>query len=144
MPPSIYRSRFFWFGLPGFLLLLWMWLGFMEMGRIGRAVANSRTADYSGSWGRGEIGFSRVNKPYDVTTIGTTTIHSHRKHGFKSTSERENPGDPTQLLGTDFYQDSAATGFTLDFWFFAVTYSTLWIGGTVLWNFRRQRLTVLA
>jgi hypothetical protein len=136
-----YRSRMFWFGVPGFLLLLWMWVG--HMGTVSRATLNTLKSEYRVSWGNGEVGFSHVRSREWHSDNGMIYYLPDQDPGFRVIREPSNPA-VMQILGEDFFRRRNSSGFVLDFWFILAAYTMYWLGALTFWQKRKQRLMAAA
>lgn len=127
-----YRSRLFWFGLPGLLFLGWMWAGYqarlVHMGWIGGG------GNYSLGWGGGQVTGSFTSRR-DMSPM--------TEDGFFLSEIPIDPADGQSFFPPAIFTTEGWAGIALANWFLMAVYLALWLGGLVLWQRRKQRLAVV-
>lgn len=124
MPSHWYRSRLFWFGLPGLLGLLWIWFG-----NVRKATAvcwgNSHT-EYCLGWEQGVVGFV-INKG------GPPNVGFHGYH-------HDLPSDwEIQIFAPALWLDDDRFGIYIGDWVLVSIYLIIWIAALIFWQRRKHR-----
>lgn len=125
-----YRSRLFWFGLPGFLFLCWMWAGYQtSLVHVGW---NVPAGNYSVGWGGGQISLSftdRMNMP----TIGGVVP------GFAVNRMPIEPDDGQSFFPPAVFVTEDWPGIAFAIWLFLAVYFAGWLGGMVLLQRKKRK-----
>lgn len=132
MTPRWYRSGLFWFGLPGFLYLLWNWGAYL---RTPTSVSwGTQKAEYCLGWGDARIGFVIINNEY-------RTNHSVEGPdiGFISYQDTLAPADETRFFAPALDLDDFRIGIHVGSWVAVSLYVVAWLGGVAIWQRRRHR-----
>lgn len=135
MPSRWYRSRLFWFGLMGLVMLLGMWLGYsrwiVTTQYNGRASAIGCGKDSAGVY-VGYIDFTAPDYPGSVPPTGLASS----RHIIPG-------GAPLELFATGIHTRSTVGGHFIlyfAFWLIAALYTAAWVGGLIWWQTRKHRL----
>lgn len=130
-----YRSRVFWFGLPGFLLLIWVWGAYLR--KPVSACWGTQYAQYCLGWGDGLFEYIAIRYKYSaVLTDG-------REQGFFLIDEPFYPEDETIVFASPFGVvqdsdgDSKVSGFSVGHWVIVALYTLVWISGLAWWQRRK-------
>jgi hypothetical protein len=133
-----YRSRVFWFGLPGLVLLMFMWFGYPRS--FHEAQWDTHHVRRSVGFGEGAVGF------YVHTNSHWRGIEDiSRGPGFHLDGYEVESGEEAPLFGPAFHSGSRVDSFrgytTVEFslWFIVLLYLVLWLGTLVWWQRRRYR-----
>ena len=126
MPSPWYRSRLFWFGLPGLLGLLWIWFG--NLGKATAVCWGNHAAEYCLGWEQGVIAFI-INKG-GPPNVGFYGYH----HDLPSDWE-------IQIFAPALWLDDDRVGIYIGDWVLVSAYLIIWIAALVLWQRRKHRFT---
>ena len=127
-----YQSRFFWFGLPGLLFVLWIW--FAYLGMEASVSWGTRKAEYCLGCGDSSVGFV-VNKhvlPY-------TGLEGSPEQGFYWRQDLIEPEYRNPIFARALSFDTDRIGIFVGNWIIAVFYLTIWLGGLAIWQRRKRR-----
>lgn len=144
-----YRSRLFWFGLPGLLLLLWLWLGHLgTVTRVQWATSGSRA--WIMAWGGGSVGgcvstervfmmppgfrssFTRIRGPVKIVMRHFAGV----QHWSLPLAE----GNVSKVFEVEHLHGKPAPALVLDLRLLAIIHTALWLGGLTAWQRRKHRL----
>lgn len=128
MPSPWYRSRLFWFGLPGLLFLLWIWLGLLRK-EAGIRWGNDH-ADYFLGWGQATIAAGIIKHPPSVG--GPPEV------GFRAESE-DLPADEETVIFVfpPVWAPEDRTMIDVANWLVLVVYLIIWVSALVIWQRRK-------
>jgi hypothetical protein len=133
-----YRSRLFWFGLPGVIALLWGWLAFPQASTVIRWQSWETQywcADRSGVFAVGIVrdkstGFQRFSYETDLHDRG---LASEETQFFPTAGRRE-------LLS---FEDWSQNSLSCSYWLLLLVYFAAWLTILCFWQRRKARLMKL-
>lgn len=133
-----YRSRLFFFGLAGLVMLLWLWFGFPS---ISPSVAfHTSKSTYGASYEDGSFyyGYYQYAHPENADAVPPS--------GFEFAMQ-DNRNDAYWLNQVDLFDPALVVsigpwngGVDLAIWVIVVLYTALWLSGLVCWQRRKRRL----
>ena len=138
MHSSWYRSRLFWSGLPGLLLLVFMWFGYPKS--FHEACWDTDHTRRSIGFGEGSVGFYTQGNSH---WRGIEDLSPGP--GFHLDGYAVEPGEEAPLFGPAFCSGSGGDSFrshtTVEFslWFVVFIYLLLWLGTLIWWQRRKRR-----
>ncbi|RYD18960.1 MAG: hypothetical protein EOP88_20740 [Verrucomicrobiaceae bacterium] len=132
-----YRSRVFWFGCIGLVMLLIAWLSFpqshLELTYTPESDSGLTYITYSVSKELGNVEFVRwKNFPRNSPVIQET--------GWRVLNRPLGKVEVQDLFGKIWFAYDDDSGFGVANWFIVAVYIILWLGGLVLWQRRKKRL----
>ena len=120
-----YRSRLFWFGLPGLLGLLWMWFGYLTKD-TGICWGTQQTA-YCFFWGGAEAFFFINPDLYPFLADS----------GYGYFNEPLSPEWETRIFAPAISLPKDWVGIDVGHWLLVTAYLIIWISALVIWQRRK-------
>lgn len=132
-----YRSRSFWFGLVGLVMLLTGWLALPRSG-----LQLNYTKVSPGGWPYVTYSVSRNVGNLSFCRMESVTSNSPRveETGWRASTYRVGEVEGKDFFGEIWFAYDDGSGFAVANWFIVTTYIFLWLGGLVLWQRRKHRL----
>jgi hypothetical protein len=127
-----HHSRLFWFGLPGFLFLIWIWWAYL---RTPQSISwGTKKAEYCFGWGDSDVGFVVNKYEFYIGLEGSPEL------GFYTREEPLYPEDETIILKPALYLYKGRVGIKVAQWSVVAVYVILWVGSLAAWQQRKRRL----